>query len=97
MYPAAPACYSVVGGQSAHHASERASTVSVSRTQLHVEVAEVVGLLETVAHGVVSANSPDADDAMKLVIIDAVFKLDAILALEQAIAAAFDNIDPTDF
>jgi hypothetical protein len=71
--------------------------VYVPRYQLHDEVSSVVNLLETVAHGVVDTNSPDADELLKMVIVEAVFKLDAILAFEQEIAAAFDNVDPLDF
>jgi hypothetical protein len=70
--------------------------VYVPRYQLHDEVTSVVSMLESIAHGVVDTNSPDADELLKAVIVDAVFKLDAILALEQAIAAAFDGIDLTD-
>lgn len=73
------------------------ATMFVPRPQLHDEVDSVLGLISTLTHGVVSVNSPDADDLMKSVLIEAAFKLDAILALEEAIAAAFEDIDPTDF
>lgn len=69
-----------------------------SRTQLHSEVESIVGSLVTnLCHDIVAVNSPEADELMKLVILDAVAKLDVILALETAIAAAFDDVDPSDF
>lgn len=71
--------------------------MTVSRSQLHGEVENIVGgLFLQLAHDVVSCNSPDADELMKAVIIDAVAKLDVILALETAIAAAFGDLDLTD-
>lgn len=69
----------------------------VPRTQLHSETDSVVDIIAILAHGVVAANSPDADDLMKQVLVEAAFKLDAILAFEQALAEAFDNVDPLDF
>jgi hypothetical protein len=80
----------------ARHESERATTVYVPRITLHDEVSSVVNILEIVAHGVVDTCSPDADDLMKAVIVEAVFKLDAILAFEEALAAAFNDLDLTD-
>lgn len=64
--------------------------------KLHGEVTDVVYLLETVAHGIVDTNVPEYHDLMKAVIMECVFKLDAILAFEDEIQAAFNEVDLTD-
>lgn len=66
---------------------------------IHSEITGVFSVVESLAHAVASYNVPETTDLMKAAVVECAAKLEILLALEQAIDAAFsvDLTDPYDF